>query len=137
MPWICPNCGRQFKNTNQDHSCAITPMEYHLIHKNPNVVELYHDLSAYIMSLGNEIRMVSVKNAILFATMSSFIALKPKKEWLEIEFNLERKMDIFPIHKILQITKSKHCHFMRIDSKEHIDQNLLDWLLESYQVSLL
>ena len=23
--WKCPECGREFKNTNQNHSCGVTP----------------------------------------------------------------------------------------------------------------
>jgi hypothetical protein len=29
--WTCPNCKRKFKNTHQDHSCAVTDIEVHFM----------------------------------------------------------------------------------------------------------
>ncbi len=136
MTWICPTCGRTFRNKHQDHSCAVTPIETHLNNKPAHIVRLFEILSNYILGIDRSIRRISVKNAILFATVGNFIALKPRTRWLEIEFNLEREMDVFPIHKTLKITKYKYCHFLRIDDEEDINQQLYDWLREAYEVSI-
>ena len=136
MSWLCPTCGRVFRNKHQDHSCEVTPIEKHFVNKPSTIYHLFEILSSYMLSLSPDIRRASVKNAILFASVSNFIALKPRKQWLELEFNLKREMDLFPIHKTIKITKFKYCHFLRIDCEEDITDELLGWLKEAYKVSI-
>ena len=77
----------------------------------------------------------SVKNAILCTARSHFLAIKPKKAWLDIEFVLDEKVDEFPIYKTIQATKTKWAHFIRLGSPHEIDEQLISWLKRSYEVS--
>jgi hypothetical protein len=75
-----------------------------------------------------------VKNAILFRSKSTFLAIKPKKKFLDIEFVLDEKVEGFPIHKTVQASKFKWAHFIQLESPEEIDEQLLCWLRKAYDI---
>jgi hypothetical protein len=131
--WTCPNCGREFKNTNQDHSCVVTDLESHFLNKQQNVVDTFEKIKDEVMKY-KDVKINSVKNAILFTAKSHFLAVKPKKSLLDIEFVLDQPMEGFPIHKTAQASKNKWAHFVRLDSPEQVDQQLITWLRNAYEV---
>jgi predicted transport protein len=81
------------------------------------------------------VRINSVKNAILFQAKSNFLAIKPKRSHLDLEFVLNEKVDEFPIYKTFQATKSKWAHFVRLESPEEIDEKLIQLLRKAYKIS--
>jgi hypothetical protein len=132
--WTCPDCKRTFKNTRQDHSCIVTDIESHFIGKQENVKLTFEKLFSAVESYQN-IKINSVKNAILFTATSHFLAAKPKKAWLDIEFVLDEPLEGFPIHKTVQATKTKWAHFIRLESVEEVNHQLLDWIKRAYEGS--
>jgi len=133
--WICPNCGRQFRDTNQDHSCLTTDVDSHFLKSNPLVKRTYSKMSNGVLDFEG-VEVNPLKNAILFRTKSTFLAAKPKKDYLEIEFLLGDKTEEFPIYKTFQATKSKFAHFVRLGTPEEVDAQLLDWLRKAWELSL-
>ncbi|MBN2172616.1 MAG: hypothetical protein JW731_00700 [Bacteroidales bacterium] len=131
--WTCPNCGREFRNTNQDHSCVVTDMESHFINKQQNVIDTFKVLKEVATSFEN-VKINSVKNAILFTAKSHFLAVKPKKSILDIEFVLDVPIEGFPIHKTVQASKSKWAHFVRLETPEEVDGQLERWIKRAYEV---
>ena len=132
--WTCPECSRTFKNTHQDHSCIVTDIESHFVGKQENVKSTFEELLSFVNTLEN-VTINSVKNAILFTNKTHFLAVKPKKAWLDIEFILEEKVDGFPIHKSVQASKFKWAHFVRLGSVEEVDDQLMEWIIKAYEIS--
>jgi len=132
--WTCPTCHRTFKNTNQDHSCAVTDIESHFFNKDQEVKATFEKLYRKVSTFG-PFTLNSVRHAILFTAVSHFLAVKPKRKWLDIEFVLPYPMEGFPIHKTVQAGKNKWAHFMRLESEEEVDGMLIGWLQEAYAVS--
>jgi predicted transport protein len=130
--WKCPNCGRSFRNTNQDHSCIITDLETHFVNKQQNVIDAYAVIKSEAMKLDG-VKINSVKNAILFQAKSNFLAVKPKKTHLDIEFVLNERIEEFPIYKTFQATKSKIAHFVRLKSSDEVDEQLISWLKMAFK----
>lgn len=131
--WTCPTCNRQFRNTNQDHSCMLIDLESHFINKQQKVIDTFERLQLEAMKFKG-VRINSVKSAILFRAKSTFLAVKPKKTHLDIEFVMEKKIEDFPIHNTMQASKFKWAHFMRIESPEEVDEQLLSWIGKAYLV---
>lgn len=132
--WTCPDCGRTFKNTHQDHSCEVTPLEAHFVNKQQNVIDSFHTLKTFVMTFEG-VSISSVKNAVLFTATTHFLAAKPKKRWLDIEFVLNEALEGFPIHKTVQASKNKWAHFVRLERVEDIDEELKEWLRRAWEVS--
>jgi len=112
----------------------ITDLESHFVNKQQNVIDTFEKIKNEVMQLEG-IQINSVKNAILFQAKSNFLAVKPKKTHLDIEFVLDEKVDEFPIYKTFQATKSKCAHFVRLESPEEIDEQLILWLRKAYKIS--
>lgn len=132
--WTCPECNRTFKNTHQNHSCLVTDIESNFVGKHENAKSTFDMLLSVVKAYVN-VTINSVKNTILFTNKTHFLAVKPKKEWLDIEFVLDEKVEGFPIHKTVQTTKTKWAHFVRLGSAEEVDRQLIDWIKRAYEVS--
>lgn len=131
--WTCPDCGREFKNTHQDHSCLITDLESHFINKEQNVIDTFEIIKNHVMKFEG-VKLNSVKNAILFTAESHFLAIKPKKAWLDIEFVLDEPLEDFSIHKTVQASKNKWANFVRLEKPEEVDIQFAGWIERAYKL---
>jgi len=73
-------------------------------------------------------------DVIFFKTKSTFLAVKVKKDHLEIEFFLDHIEDEPPVAKYLQTSKQRVAHVVKIDSPKNIDKPLINWMKTSYQL---
>ena len=112
----------------------ITDLESHFVNKQQQVIDTFVKIKNEVLKLEG-VRINSVKNAILFQAKSNFLAVKPKKTHLDIEFVLDEKVDEFPIYKTFQAIKSKCAHFVRLESQEEVDEQLILWLKKAYRIS--
>jgi len=94
------------------------------------VIDTFEKIKNEVL-LFEDVRLNSVKNAILFRVKSTFLAIKPKKDFLDIEFVLDEKIDEFPIYKTVQASKFKWAHFIRIESPEEVDEQLILWFRQA------
>lgn len=132
--WICPVCGRVFRNTDQAHTCELIIEEDLFRNRPPFLRELFVDLEAKVRLFG-EYRKECVKpDVIFFKTKSTFMAVKVKKYHLEVEFFLDFLVDEPPVSKNLQTSKNRFAHIVPIDSPEDLQSQLLHWLQFSYNL---
>jgi len=132
MPWTCPECGREFHKTNQPHSCHTVGLENHFAGKPESIKALYEKLLLTVSRFG-DIRISSTKNAILFASKSTFMAVKTKRTCIDVEFLLDHPEVGFPIHKTVTVSKSRFAHFIRIENEPDIDPTLKAYLHEAFE----
>jgi hypothetical protein len=134
MKWACPVCGREFKNRNQSHSCEVRELESHFWDKDAIVFEIYSELISSVKKFG-KININPVKNAIIIHSNKSFLAVKPKKQFLDIEFLLDYQSDYKMIKNKVQASKSRFAHFVRLTSKKDFTNRLINLLKESYTLN--
>lgn len=93
---------------------------------------MYQTIQSLLREFG-VFREEAVKpDVIFFKTKSTFLALKIKKRWIDVEFFLDHLDDIPPVKKFLQTSKNRFAHLVSIDEMEDIDQQLIDWIRASY-----
>jgi len=112
---------------------VLIDLETHFFNKHKQVVDTFEKIKNVVL-LFDDVRINSVKGAILFRAKSTFLAVKPKKSFLDIEFVLDEKIEGFPIHKSIRATKTKWAHFMRLESPEEVDEQLLSWIRKAYDI---
>lgn len=132
MPWICPNCNRRFKNPNQPHSCIVNSIDDHFIKKNIIVREIYNKIEKEILKFGN-IKINPTKYAIIVSSKSTFLAIKPRKTMLDIEFLLDKAVEGHPVYKIFKVSKNRFAHFIHLEYIQQVDKNLILLLKKSYK----
>ncbi len=133
-PWLCPECGRTFRNPNQAHSCVRIKPEALLQKSEPVVREIYRKLSVTVTRFGN-VHVSATKSAIMFSRNSTFLAVKPKRQWLDIEYLLDTGTCAFPVYKTIRANKSRVAHFVRLESVRDISKTLEHNLKRAFRLA--
>ena len=60
--------------------------------------------------------------------------MKPRKDHVEIEFQLGREIREFPVYRSLRVSRNRVVHLAVIEDPRDVDRELLDWLRESYEL---
>jgi len=131
MSWTCPDCGKSFRNRNQWHSCYTLNLEDHLGKKPELIRNVVYDLLTEIGQFG-PIELNPVKSVIQVKAGATFLSIKPKKDFIELEFQLAKEIDQFPVHRTIRISRNRILHFLYIQGPEDINEQLLEWLRSSY-----
>ena len=131
--WTCPECGRQFKHRNQSHSCLRLNPDDLFVGKEPQVRETYDTLLSEVGKFG-DINISPVKIGVMLKAPGTFVAVKPKKSWVDIEFILDEEIREFPVHKTFKYTAARWAHFVRLQCSRDVSKKLLAWLRRSYDL---
>ena len=131
MPYTCPTCKRVLSGPNQYHSCFITDKETHLNKMNSEIEALYESLLSHLQSFSG-IEIIYLKTCIQFNIGATYLSVYPKKDRLDLEFQLTREEDQFPIYICKRISKNRVLHRIAIAEIADFDQQLRNWLLEAY-----
>jgi len=131
MSWTCPDCGKSFRNRNQWHSCYTLNLEDHLRNKPIEIRTIVYDLLSEIGQFG-PIELNPVKSVIQVKAGATFLSIKPKKDYVELEFQLGREIDQFPVHKTIRISGNRVLHLLYIQNHRDINDQLLNWLRSAY-----
>ena len=131
--WTCPKCKRPFKYKTQYHSCVTIDPDS-VFEKYPLAGKLYKILEQKVRGFGTDVVMSAVKSAVFAKANGTFIAFKPKKNALAIEFFLPEELNEFPIERTFRYTKTKVVHLVHIDGREQINKQLLNWVRTSYDM---
>ena len=132
--WTCPKCQRTFRNTSQVHSCKQVDKESFFMNRPVHFRKLYEIIKNKVKSFGEFREEAVLPDVIFFKTKSTFLAIKVKKAWLDIEFFLDHLEDVPPVKKYLQTSKRRFVHLVSIDEEEDIDKQLMDWISDSYNL---
>ena len=96
-------------------------------------MDIYEYLLRKLKKIGSWTVTTSKKAITIYAESKiAFMGIEIKKSSLDIWFALDRRIDEFPIYKILQASKNKFGHFIRLQTKRDIDKVLINWIKESY-----
>jgi hypothetical protein len=98
------------------------------------VRNIYDKLWSEVRKFG-DLNVSVTKSSIMFVSRNTFIAVKPKMNWLDIEFLLDREVHEFPIHKVVRANKSRVAHFVRLENPKEVSVKLVSWLRESYELT--
>lgn len=133
MPWTCSECGKEFRNPNQEHSCARVPLDEHLKNK-PAVIRMIYDRLIMEVQRFGPYTLNPVKSSIQVKAGATFLSIKPKKERLDIEFSLPREVDKPPITKSFRVSGNRVMTCASLDNVMQVNEQLVDWLKESYEL---
>ena len=99
--------------------------------KPPEIQEVVYQLISKIKSFGN-VEINPVKSVIQMKAGATFLSIKPKNEYVELEFQLGEEINEFPIHRTIRISGNRVLHFMCLQSTAEINDQLIRWLKASY-----
>ena len=134
--WTCPTCGRSFRKANQSHSCRLTAKEELFAKRSPDLKEIYDKIISAIKPWGTFREEAVPPDTIFLKTHSTFLAVKIKRDRLDIEFFLDHLENNSPVSKFLQTSAHRFVHYVPVDCNADIDSRLINWIRESYRLIL-
>lgn len=130
--WKCPKCKREFKKTNQMHSCATYPLEKHFENKELIAKPLFDELVKAIEKNIGPVKIESLPCCIHFLGKYTFGAAWAMKDRLRIDFKIDRKIDDSRIFSESKVSANGYIYHLDIFDKSDIDSELIEWLKASY-----
>ena len=130
--WVCPKCGREFKRKDQQHACTLISKESLFSKRPQGLKDLYDKVESHVKKLGGYREETVRPDVIFFKTKNTFLAVKVKKDHLDVEFLLDHLEDVPPVSKYLQTSKNRVAHVVPVDAPEEINEQLINWIKASY-----
>ncbi|MFZ0548446.1 MAG: DUF5655 domain-containing protein [Candidatus Promineifilaceae bacterium] len=109
-------------------------LDHHFISREPVVREIYDKLMARLANFGG-VDARPKKSSIHLTHRTDFAGVHPRKAYLNLEFKTERPIDHPRIKKSEQVSRNRYHNTVRLDSPEEVDEELMAWLYDSYQLS--
>ena len=134
--WTSPKCKRTFKRRDQNHTCILISKESLFAKRSPELKRRYGQIVKIVKSFGEYREETVLADVIFFKTKSTFMAVKVKKEHLDVEFFLDHLENVPPVSKYLQTSKHRIAHVVPVDRPADINRQLSNWMKESYQLVL-
>jgi uncharacterized C2H2 Zn-finger protein len=131
--WKCPSCQRIFKARHQWHSCRKVEEEVPLKKSSPEVLKMYQEVKKFCASLGKVHTSITI-NAIFIKCPSTFVALKPGKNWLDVEFFTLAEETGFPVFKSVRVSKNRWACKIRYEGEKEIWAVIKKYIRESYKI---
>ncbi len=131
MVWNCPICNKSFRNKNQEHSCEVVPVEMHLRNKAPHVHAIYYRILEHIDTFG-PFTLNPVKTVVQVKNGATFLSIKPKRESVQLEFQMSDPVAHPRIEKSFQISRNRVLHFLELRHPDEVDDVLISWLRKAY-----
>ena len=118
---------------NQTHSCGDYTVEQHLEGKSLQVRSLYEQFEALVKRCG-PVTVVPAKTRIGFQVRMIFAALSVRQRSLDCHVVLSRRLESARFMRIQSLSPRNHVHYFSIKSPEDLDDEVLGWLREAYEV---
>jgi ribosomal protein L37AE/L43A len=134
--WTCPRCGREFRNSNQSHTCRLIDKEQLFAKRPAELKNIYIKIVSIVKTVGEFREETVPPDMIFFKTVSTFLGVKVKRDHLEIEFFLDHLDNAPAVSKHLQTSSRRFVHLVPVDSVEEIDTQLINWIKDPYQLVL-
>ncbi len=132
--WKCPSCQRKFKNEFQNHSCTLLT-EKDLFNNRPVALKNLYDHVLKEVRKFAEFRIEIVPPDVAFLkTESTFMAIKVKKRWLDIQFFLDYLESHELIKKFQKTSNRRYTYIVSIDDFDQFDEQLINWCRSSYEL---
>jgi hypothetical protein len=131
--WHCDECGREFANRNQTHTCGTAELADHFRDKPPEIKALFDTVVGVLETIG-PVRILPEKTRIAFQVRMSFAQVTPRKRWLDGHVVLARRLESPRFRSIQTFSPRNHLHTFRLNQPSDIDDEFKRWLVEAYSV---
>jgi len=131
--WKCPNCNRIFKKAKQPHSCKKVSIESHFEKKEKAKILFDYLLKQMEKNIG-KYQIVSLPCCIHLFGRYDFLAVLPKKNYIEVRFALDRELDTPRLKVAVPMSSKVFKICLDISDEKEIDSEFMEWLKESYHL---
>jgi hypothetical protein len=134
LMWTCPNCGREFAQVNQRHSCAVYTLEPHFEGKAAAVRQTYDQLLAALGRCG-PVRADPRQSSIHLVNRVTLGGVHTRKNYLYLELVSDRPLANPHLQKSEQVSANRYHLTFRLDSAGDIDEEMVELLEQAYRLA--
>lgn len=132
--WTCGRCGRQFANRNQSHSCGAYSVDAFLASSTPVARALFWRFAELVQSCG-DVSFAPARFRIGFQARMIFASVNALgRANLDAHVVLTRRLQSPRFRRIDSLSERCHVHHFRVTELSELDDEVLEWLKESYLV---
>jgi hypothetical protein len=102
--------------------------------KAPQLRAAFDHLIKELEQLG-EIRVVPKQTSIHLEKNSGFAGVHPRKNYFNLEFRTDCKIDDPRITRVQQLSARRFEHTVKLEDESDVDEQLLSWLKVAYELS--
>jgi len=129
----CYHC-KQWIEEGEKHDCWTTT-EAALTKDLPDDLrDAWERLRETAAAFGEQ-RIYASHNSIMFSRKSCYFFVRPKRKFLEVIVFLGRTVRGPQICNVVESSKVKRAHILRITHRDEVESPITDWLKEAYEVS--
>jgi hypothetical protein len=71
----------------------------------------------------------------MFSRKTCYFFVRPKRHYLEVVIFLGRVVKARQVRSVVESSKRKHAHVIRITHRDEVEAPITDWLREAYKTS--
>lgn len=124
--WICPNCNRQFKVTNQSHMCVNKTIDDIFVDVSDNLVLAFDAIFNIVMQWEHMTAGASV-HTVIFTNKRAWLIIKPMSKALDVKFYYHEPIDRDIFARITEYN-GKYAHHIRIADENDVNEEIVNLL---------
>ncbi|MDH3704663.1 MAG: DUF5655 domain-containing protein [Acidimicrobiia bacterium] len=133
--WTCPACDRQFGRRNQSHQCdPVVSYDQWFVDRPAHWQPIADRVIDHLESLG-DIVVDAAAVGLLVKRRFTFVEMRPVRSDLRLSMIHPHPIDDPRIVRRVQLSANRTAHFVDLNHEGAVDQQLLDWLTESFLVA--
>jgi hypothetical protein len=128
----CHHC-KQWVEKGEEHDCWTTT-EAALTQDLPeDLRDAWERLRETAAGFGDQ-RIYASHHCIMFSRKSCYFFVRPKKSYLEVCVFLGRSLKAPQVRRVVEASKAKRVHVIRIVHRDEVEPPFTDWLKEAYDL---
>ncbi|MEM9887330.1 MAG: DUF5655 domain-containing protein [Bacteroidota bacterium] len=137
--WTCPKCNRQFKTTNQSHTCNETTLDDLFLKCSDELILAFDRVLSEVINW-QPCSVGAAKKAVVFTSKKAWLILRPMTKALDLKFYHGTILESDSLHQTTKWGK-KYAHHIRIRQEEDLTEEVFDLLRNNktitYNICLL
>ncbi len=112
----------------------VLTVEEHFLNKEPHVRPLYEWLLISVRELG-DVQEAPKKTSIHLDHHKSFAGVYTRQSYINVRFRLDHPIQDSRILKVEKLSKRRYLMTVKLEDLDEIDDQLMGWLKEAYELS--
>jgi hypothetical protein len=129
----CYHC-KQWVAEGEPHDCWTTTEAALTKDLSEDLRDAWERLRETAAAFGDQ-RIYASHSSIMFARKACYFFVRPKRNYLELVVFLGRTIKAPQIHGVVESSKVKRAHVIRITHRDEVEAPITDWLREAYERS--
>jgi hypothetical protein len=129
----CYHC-KQWVAAGEAHDCWTTTEAALTQDLSEDLRDAWERLRETAAAFGEQ-RIYASHSSIMFSRKSCYFFVRPKRSYLEVVIFLGRLVRAPQIRNVVESSKVKRAHVIRITHRDEVEAPITDWLQEAYEAS--